>query len=342
MKAVVFYRPGDIRFEEVATPTSGPGEVLVRIGSALTCGTDLKTYRRGHPVIIKKTPALFGHEWAGTVEAVGDGVESVRRGDRVVGANSAPCHLCFPCRMERVNLCEDLQFLNGAYAEYIRVPARIVQQNLLPLPEHLSFAEAALVEPLACALHGIERSGVRLGQTLCIFGAGPMGLLLTELAKRQGVRVIMVGKGQFRLTKAAEAGADEVLDAAQGERVVAEVRRLSPEGRGADVTIEATGRPEVWEQAVEVTRKAGTVVLFGGCEPGTSFRVDTRRMHYEELMLIGVFHHTPRHIREALGLLEQGLVNTKVLLTHQMALPSLPEAFELLARGEAIKVALTP
>jgi L-iditol 2-dehydrogenase len=342
MKAVVFYRPGDIRFEEVATPTPGPGEVLVRIGSALTCGTDLKTYRRGHPVIIKKTPALFGHEWAGTVEAVGDGVESVRRGDRVVGANSAPCHLCFPCRMGRVNLCEDLQFLNGAYAEYIRVPARIVQQNLLPLPEHLSFAEAALVEPLACALHGIERSGVRLGQTLCIFGAGPMGLLLTELAKRQGVRVIMVGKGRFRLTKAAEAGADEILDAAQGDRVLGEVRRLSPEGRGADVTIEATGRPEVWEQAVEVTRKAGTVVLFGGCESGTSFRVDTRRMHYEELMLIGVFHHTPRHIREALGLLEQGLVNTKVLLTHQMALSSLPEAFELLARGEAIKVALTP
>jgi L-iditol 2-dehydrogenase len=244
--------------------------------------------------------------------------------------------------MGRVNLCEDLQFLNGAYAEYIRVPARIVRQNLLPLPEHLSFAEAALVEPLACSLHGIERSGVRLGQTLCIFGAGPMGLLLTELAKRQGVRVIMVGKGQFRLTKAAEAGADEILDAAQGERVLAEVRRLSPEGRGADVTIEATGRPEVWEQAVEVTRKAGTVVLFGGCEPGTSFRVDTQRMHYEELMLIGVFHHTPRHIREALGLLEQGLVNTKVLLTHQMALSSLPEAFELLARGEAIKVALTP
>jgi L-iditol 2-dehydrogenase len=342
MKAVVFYRPGDIRFEEVATPAPGPGEVLVRIGSALTCGTDLKTYRRGHPVMIKKTPALFGHEWAGTVEAVGEGVGSVRGGDRVVGANSAPCHLCFPCRMGRVNLCEDLQFLNGAYAEYIRVPARIVEQNLLPLRQHLSFAEAALVEPLACALHGIERSGVRLGQTLCIFGAGPMGLLLTELAKRQGVRVIMVGKGQFRLTKAAEAGADEILDAAQGERVLAEVRRLSPEGRGADVTIEATGRPEVWEQAVEVTRKAGTVVLFGGCEPGTSFRVDTRRMHYEELMLIGVFHHTPRHIREALGLLEQGLVNTKVLLTHQMALSSLPEALELLARGEAIKVALTP
>ena len=342
MKAVVFYRPGDIRFEEVATPTAGPGEVLVRIGSALTCGTDLKTYRRGHPVMIKKTPALFGHEWAGIVEAVGEGVESVRGGDRVVGANSAPCHLCFPCRMGRVNLCEDLQFLNGAYAEYIRVPARIVRQNLLPLPEHLSFAEAALVEPLACSLHGIERSGVRLGQTLCIFGAGPMGLLLTQLAKRQGVKVIMVGKGQFRLTKAAEAGADEILDAAQGERVLAEVRRLSPEGRGAAVTIEATGRPEVWEQAVEVTRKAGTVVLFGGCEPGTSFRVDTRRMHYEELMLIGVFHHTPRHIREALGLLEQGLVNTKILLTHQMALSSLPEAFELIARGEAIKVALTP
>ena len=342
MKAVVFYRPGDIRFEEVATPTPAPGEVLVRIGSALTCGTDLKTYRRGHPVMIKKTPALFGHEWAGTVEGVGTGVEHVRVGDRVVAANSAPCHRCFPCRIGRVNLCEDLQLLNGAYAEYIQVPARIVEQNLLAIPEHLGFAQAALVEPLACAHYGIERSGVRRGQTLCIFGAGPMGLLLTQLAKRQGVRVIMVGKGKFRLTKAAEAGADEILDAAQGEKVLAEVRRLSSEGRGADVTIEATGKPEVWEQAVEVTRKAGTVVLFGGCEPGTSFQVDTRRMHYEELMLLGVFHHTPRHIREALALLDQGLVNEKLLLTHEMPLPSLPEAFQLLARGEAIKVILKP
>ncbi len=342
MKAAVFYRPGDVRFEDVATPTPAPGEVLVRIGAALTCGTDIKTYRRGHPVIMKKTPALFGHEWAGTVEAVGAGVEHVRVGDRVVAGNSAPCHRCFPCRIGRVNLCEDLEFLNGAYAEYIHVPARIVEQNLLPIPERLSFAQAALVEPLACVLYGIERSGARFGQTLCIFGAGPMGLLLTQMAKRQGVRVIMVGKGKFRLEKAAEAGADEVLDAAHGDAVLAEVRRLSPEGRGADVTIEATGRPEVWEQAVEVTRKAGTVVLFGGCEPGTSFRVDTRRMHYEELTLLGVFHHTPRHIREALALLDQGLINDKLLLTHEMPLSALPEAFQLLMRGEAIKVILRP
>ncbi|MFQ5990196.1 MAG: zinc-binding dehydrogenase [Candidatus Methylomirabilales bacterium] len=342
MKAVVFHRPGEIRFEEVPTPTPGPGEVLVRVGAALTCGTDLKTYRRGHPVMIKKTPALFGHEWAGTVEAVGDGVGHVRVEDRVVAANSAPCHRCFPCHIGRVNLCENLELLNGAYAEHIRVPARIVEQNLLAIPAHLSFAEAALVEPLACALYGIERAGVHLGQTLCIFGAGPMGLLLTQLAKRQGVRVLVVGKREFRLRKAAEAGADEVLDAARIENVVAEVRRLSPGGRGADVTIEATGRPEVWEQAVEVTRKAGTAVLFGGCEPGTTFQVDTRRMHYEELTLLGVFHHTPRHIREALTLLDQGLVNGNLLLTHRMALPSLPEAFDLLARGEAIKVVLKP
>lgn len=342
MKAVVFYRPGDIRFEEVDTPTPGPGEVLVRIGSALTCGTDLKTYRRGHPVMIKKTPALFGHEWAGTVEGVGEGVRHIRVEDRVVAANSAPCHRCFPCQIGRVNLCEDLELLNGAYAEYIRVPARIVEQNLLTIPDHLTFAQAALVEPLACALYGIERSGVQLGQTLCIFGAGPMGLLLTQLAKGQGGRVLVVGKGEFRLRKAAEAGADEILDAARTENVVAEVRRLSPEGRGADVTIEATGRPEVWEQAVEVTRKAGTVVLFGGCEPGTTFQVDTRRMHYEELTLVGVFHHTPRHIREALALLAQGMVDTNLLLTHRMALGALPEAFDLLARGEAIKVVLKP
>jgi L-iditol 2-dehydrogenase len=342
MKGVLFYRPGEIRFEEVPTPSPGRGEILVRIGSALTCGTDLKTYRRGHPVIMKETPALFGHEWAGTVAVIGEGVEAFQVGDRVVGANSAPCHRCFPCLLGRVNLCEDLQFLNGAYAEYIRVPARIVRENLLHLPPHLSFAQAALVEPLACAIHGIERSGATLGQTLCIFGAGPMGLLLTLLGKLRGCRVILIGKRELRLKKGEELGADVVLDATKGSDVVAETRRLTPGSRGADVTIEATGRPEVWEQAVEVTRKAGTVVLFGGCEPGTTFRVDTRRMHYEELTLLGVFHHTPRYIREALRLLSEGRIDGDPLLTHRMRLSSLPEAFELLSRGEAIKIALEP
>jgi L-iditol 2-dehydrogenase len=230
----------------------------------------------------------------------------------------------------------------GGFAAFIRVPARHVAAVTFPVPDSLEDAEAAFTEPLASCLRAVKRAPLEPGEAAVVVVLGSIGLLLTQLAKKQGVRVIMVGKDQFRLSKAAEAGADEILDAAQGERVLAEVRRLSPEGRGADVTIEATGRPEVWEQAVEVTRKAGTVVLFGGCEPGTSFRVDTRRMHYEELTLLGVFHHTPRHIREALSLLDQGLVNAELLLTHQMALPSLPEAFELLARGQAIKVVLKP
>jgi L-iditol 2-dehydrogenase len=342
MKAFLFYAPGDIRYGETARPKAGPGEVLVEIKAALTCGTDLKTYRRGHPVLIKETPSVFGHEWAGIVAELGAGVEGFELGERVVAPNSAPCGRCYYCQRERPSLCEDLQLLNGAYAEYISVPARIVQKNLLHIPENVTFRQAPVIEPLACALHGLERCNVQLGDTVCIIGHGPIGLMLTRLAKLKGARVIVVGRNPFKLKKAQQFGADEVVDITTVTDPVDAVRGLTPEGRGADVAIEAVGSPETWEQAIDVTRPGGLVNLFGGCKSGTRFSVDTRRPHYDELAIIGVFHHTPRHVRTALSLVASGQIDADALIPHEMPLERLKEAFQLMISGETLKVAIIP
>jgi L-iditol 2-dehydrogenase len=342
MKAVRFYAPGDIRYEEIPRPVAGPGEVLVQVKAALTCGTDLKTYKRGHPVMIQKAPTVFGHELSGVITELGAGVEGFSVGQRVVAANSAPCQRCFFCRQGRLSLCENLEFLNGSYAEYVAIPARIVQQNLLPIPDSLSFRHAALTEPFACIVHGIERSKIRLGDTVAVIGQGPIGLMFTRLAKLKGARVIAVDKVAFRLEKARHFGADLLVDAGAAPDPVAAVRSLTDGGRGVDVAIEAVGLPATWEQALAMTRRAGLANLFGGCPSGTHISVDTQRLHYDELEIIGVFHHTPMHIRTALALIAGGQLDANALITHEMPLYRLEEALQLVASGEALKVAIVP
>jgi L-iditol 2-dehydrogenase len=342
MKAVLFYAPGDIRYGETDRPSPGPGEVLVEIKAALTCGTDLKTYRRGHPVLIKETPAVFGHEWAGVIAELGPDVEGFVPGQPVVAPNSAPCGRCFQCRRGRLSLCEDLLLLNGAYAEYIAVPARIVEKNLLPIPEGVTFRQAPLAEPLACAIHGIERSKIALGDTVCVIGHGPIGLMLTRLAKLKGARVIVVGRNPAKMEKARQFGADHLVDITTVSDPVDAVRALTPEGRGVDAAIEAVGQPETWEQAIAMTRAGGLVNLFGGCKSGTHIRVDTRRLHYDELNIIGVFHHTPQYVRTALSMIASRQIDADALIPHEMPLAKLEEAFQLMMRGETLKVAIVP
>ena len=340
MRAQVFHGPGDLRFEEVPVPAPGPGEALVRVEAALTCGTDVKTLRRGHPVMIPVIPTVFGHELAGVVVATGAGVTAVAAGDRVAAANSAPCGDCPPCRARRPNLCEDLLFVNGAYGEYILLPPRLVRVNLTRLGPRLPTRRAAFAEPLACALLGVERGRVEPGMTVAVFGHGPLGWLLAMAAAARGARVIIVGKAGWRLDRLREAGIAEVVDALAGDAVAA-VRGLTG-GRGAEVTVDATGRPEVWEQAMEAAGRGGTVVFFGGCVPGSTVTVDTRRAHYEELSLVGAFHHTPALIRRALDLLEdEGLV-PDALITHTMGLDGVPRALGLMASGQALKVLIDP
>ena len=342
MKAVLFYAPGDIRLEEIQQPQAGPGEVVVEIKAALTCGTDLKTYRRGHPVLIKNPPSVFGHEMAGVIAEIGPNVRGFSVGQRVVAANSAPCGHCFYCRRGNLSLCQNLELLNGAYAEFITIPARIVQQNLLHIPDGVTFRQAALTEPLACTIHGVERSQISLGDTICVIGHGPIGLMLTRLAKLKGARVIVVGRNPLKLEKARQFGADELVDITAISDPVGAVRRLTPEGRGVDVAIEAVGLPETWEQALAMTRPGGLANLFGGCESGTHIQIDTRRIHYDELRIIGVFHHTPRYVRSALSLIAEGLVDADGLITHELPLDKLEEALLLMTGGDSLKIAVLP
>jgi L-iditol 2-dehydrogenase len=341
MRAQVFHGPGDLRFEEIPVPEPEPGGVVVRVEAALTCGTDVKTLRRGHPVMIPHVPTVFGHELAGVVTALGRGVTEVREGDRIVAANSAPCGQCRFCRAGRPNLCQDLLFVNGAYGEHIALPPRLVARNVVPIGPRLAASSAAFAEPLACALLGVERGRVEEGMTVVIFGHGPLGCLLALAARQRRARVVLVGKAGWRLDHVRGLGLGECVDA-RAVRDMGEHLRGLTDGRGADVTVDATGRPEVWEQAIDGVGRGGTVVLFGGCAPGTSVQVDTRRAHYEELTLVGAFHHTPALIRRAVDLLESRAIDPGPLVTHRMGLAQVKEALAMMERGETMKVLVDP
>jgi L-iditol 2-dehydrogenase len=341
MRAMVFHGPGDLRLEELPAPVPGPGEVVLRIDAALTCGTDVKTLRRGHPVMIPRVPTVFGHEFAGTVTALGAGVRRVREGDRVVAANSAPCENCRFCTAGRPNLCLDLLFVNGAYGELIALPPRLVARNVVRLGPEIPAARAAFAEPLACSLGAVERARVEAGQTVVVFGHGPIGCLLAMAAAARKARVIVVGKAGWRFERVRGLPIAEMVDATAVPDVVEHIRAMTS-GRGADVTFDATGRPEVWEQAVAAAGRGATVVFFGGCAPGTSIALDTRRVHYEELTLLGAFHHTPELIRRSVELMEAQEVTPDDLLTHRMGLEDVRRALDLMARGQALKILITP
>ncbi|MBI3615525.1 MAG: zinc-binding dehydrogenase [Candidatus Omnitrophica bacterium] len=343
MKAAVLHGKEDVRLEEVPLPAPGPGEILIKVRSALTCGTDLKVFRNGSHARMIKPPALFGHEFAGTIEKIGSGVTGWRQGQRVVAANSAPCRSCFYCRRHQPNLCEDLLFVNGAYAEYLLLPARIVRENLLEIPERLGFQAAALTEPLASTLRGFQAVHPGPEETVVILGAGPVGLMFAQLARRAGCRIILLGKGSRRLEAAQQCGADRALDLGQLSDPIQAIRQVTPEGKGADVVIEAVGRPQAWSQALSMVRPGGRVLFFGGCPPGTEIPLDTGRMHYEELTLLSVFHHTPEAIRQALGLLADGSIRADLLITGDAPLGELPAILRrMLTDQDAVKTAILP
>ena len=343
MKAAVLYGKEDVRLEQRPVPEPGPGEVLVRIQAALTCGTDLKVFRNGGHAKMLNPPALFGHEFAGIIEKTGSGVTGWKAGQRVVAANSAPCGECFYCGKDQPNLCEDLLFLNGAYAEYLLLPERIVKENLLEIPQKLSFQAAALTEPLACVLRGVQAVTPERGESVAILGAGPVGLMFVQLAAKAGAKVIVVGKGAKRLEAALRCGAEVILDLATLKDPIEAVRRATPRGKGPDLLIEAVGRPEAWSQAISMVRPGGRVLLFGGCPAGTQVPLDARRIHYDELSLLSVFHHTPEAIRQSLNLLVDGIVKPDPLITRQAPLEELPAILrKMLTDQDAVKTAIVP
>ncbi len=342
MKAAMLYGVKDLRIQKIDRPQASDGEILVKVKAATTCGTDLKIYQRGYVGGVIKLPTVFGHEWAGDVVDVGKGVSYFQKGMRVRAGNSSPCLRCYMCQKGKFNLCEDMMWLWGAYAEYIKVPQRIVMLNTQVIPDHVAYEEAAVAEPLACVLHGVEEAGVKLDDTVGIIGAGPIGLLHLLTVRKMGAgKVIISDTIDERLKLAEKLGADETINAKQ-EDTVERTKKLT-NSYGADVVIEAIGLPATWEQALKMVRKGGTVLEFGGCPPGTEIKVSTEQLHYGETTILGAFHCTPAHFRSALNLIASETLNVKPLITRKTGLNNLKEAFEILTTSKSdIKIAILP
>lgn len=341
MRGIFFTGVGQLELREVPVPEPAVGEVIVKVEAATTCGTDLKAYRRGHKLF--KPPMPFGHEWAGVIYQVGAGVTGFKEGDRVTAANSAPCMACYYCRRGKPQLCLNLEsrFNWGTYAEYLRVPSHIVSINMHKIADHVPFAEAAFIEPLACAVLCINYADIALGDTVAIVGAGAQGLMQIQLAKAFGAsRVIAVGRAHGRLDVAKQVGADVTLSSNEVDPIQA-VKELT-DGRGADVVIEAAGSAETWQMACMMARPAATVVLFSGLPGGTQVSFDATHVHYNEMTLKGVFHHTPRTVEQALHMISSGQVKVGPMLDGQIPLEQVEDGLQRMARSEAIKLAVVP
>ncbi|HVA00929.1 MAG TPA: alcohol dehydrogenase catalytic domain-containing protein [Terriglobia bacterium] len=344
MRAAVLYGREDLKIKRIPIPNLNSDEVLVRVKVALTCGTDLKVWRQGYHARMIVPPAVFGHELSGVVEAVGSEVAGdVKPGTWVVPANSAPCNECLFCRKGRSNLCESLLFNNGAYAEYIRIPGRIVRANMLEVPSHVSFQDAALVEPLACILRGIEETGIKPGDTAVVIGCGPIGLKFIRILSGQGVRVIALGKRKSQVQAADRLGARAAFDISDVGNPIQAVRQLTEAGHGADAVIEAVGVPDTWQWAVQMVRRGGTVNLFGGCPRGSHVQFDPSVLHYSEITIRSTFHHTPQFIRKALDTIARGEVRASDFVTTEIPLNELPQFFQKMKhRNGELKAAVIP
>lgn len=341
MRSYFLIRPGQLELREIPRPQPQTGELIIKVATALTCGTDLKAFRRGHPKFRMPTP--FGHEFSGTIVDAGMSVNGYREGDAVMSVHTAPCGDCYYCQRGMANLCPETMdyMLMGAYSEYIKLPAKIVSRNTFKKPGHLSFDEAAFLEPLACVVHGMKPLLIRPDDTVLIIGAGAIGLLHILLARLRGARKILVaGKHRERLLLAKQLGGDVVIDAARQNtrHLVLDLTH----GFGANWVFECTGKPEVWEESLWLVSKGGGIIFFGGCPSGTRVTMDTKRLHYDQITLYGTFHFNPEDVREAYRLLAEKHMDVRPLITKSFPLAGLETAFQLLQKGDGIKYAIHP
>jgi L-iditol 2-dehydrogenase len=333
--SAILKRPGQIEIEQVPIPEPSDGQLLVRIKSSLTCGTDIKAFDRGHPLI--PMPGPFGHEFSGIVVDKGRHVKKFGIGDSVMAVHSAPCLRCSYCRKGLFNLCENLmpQKVLGAFSEFILLPKHIVKQNVFKKPDSLSFKEAAFLEPLSCVVHGMDPLHISKKDTVFIIGAGPIGLLHLLLAKYYGAKVLITGLEKERLKIAKKLGADLVFDPSH---MIKSVRDFTG-GIGVDYVFECTGQPAIWEASTDYVRRGGTVILFGGCRAGTSVLFSAERLHYDEITLKGTFHFNPHDVKKAFLLLKAKEIGVKKLISGTYQLEDIQTVFTKLVKGEGVKYA---
>lgn len=375
----IIVKPGKIELREIKTLSPSQGEILIKIKVALTCGTDLKAFKRGHPMIAM--PGVWGHEFSGIVADVGKGFKRFKKGDEIMAVHTAPCLSCRYCQKKIYNLCEKIMDTKvlGAFSEYILLPSYIVRQNVFHKPKNLTFEEAAFLEPLSCVVHGMESLDIKKGDYALVIGAGPIGLLHLLLLKNKGVLVAIADKHNNKLSIAKKLGADFVFKTSikyspsptplpsreRGTHPCTPLKRgdipsplvgknkgkvpsplVGGKGEGDfigfDYVFECIGMPEVWEKSVNYVRRGGTVILFGGCKSGTTTTYNTGRLHYDEITLKGTFHYTPSDVKKAYKILCEGRLGISRLISGSYSLKKIQKAFDRLAKGKGIKYAIIP
>ncbi len=343
MRAGYLIGPERLELRDEPLPVAAPGGVVVRVRVALTDGTDLKAFRRGHPQM--PMPTRFGHEFSGDVAGAGTGVTAFAVGDAIMTVHSAPDGTCYWCARGEEELCKSVMetMILGAYAEYISVPKHIVERNAFRKPAAVSYEAAAFLEPLACVVHAQASLAPHAGDTVAIIGDGGFGILHALVARATGARTVLVGRRTERLALARRLGVSETIDARATPDIAAALRALT-NGRGADGVIEGTGALGTWEAAPSYARRGGTVVLFGGLPAGTRVAYDSSRLHYDEITLVSPYHFTPRAVRAAYDLLVSHTIDVEPLISERFSLERLADAFAALATGRSLdlKYAIAP
>jgi L-iditol 2-dehydrogenase len=346
VRVVRFHAPGDVRIEEAPEPTAGPGEVKIRIRNCSTCGTDVKIFKFGHHHIVP--PRVMGHEIAGEVVQVGDGVTGWRIGDRVQVIAAIPCGRCRDCLAGRMTVCPNQVSMgyhfDGGFAEYTVVPARVLAvDGLNRIPDGVSFESASVAEPLACVLNGQTLAGVGPGDDVVVIGSGPIGCLHVRLARARGAaRVFLADLSQARLDMAAALVRPDAAICSAAVDPVDAVAKLT-DGRGADVVITAAASAEAQRQAVVMAARQGRVSFFGGLpqdHPDTT--VDANLVHYRELTIVGANGSSPAHNTRALQLIATGQVEIGDLITRRLPLDGLLDGLNAVRQGAVIKVTIEP
>lgn len=338
MQQAFLIKPGEIEIRDVPVPEPGEGEIVVKIDTALTCGTDLKAYMRGHRLI--PMPGPFGHEYSGTVAKTGNGVIRFREGDSIMGVHSGPCLSCRYCKKGLHNLCENIMDSKvlGAFAKHILIPSHVVEQNIFIKPDNLSFEEAALLEPFATVLHPYSKLSLGEIETALVIGAGPIGLMHLAHLQMNGIHVIMSDLSGERMNIAKKAGANKVASPEDLKGIVND----ETDGMGVDLVIECAGSKTIWENSTDYLRRGGTVVLFGGCPPDTEVTYNADRLHYDEITMVGSFHFTPDDVQRAFHLLGSKEIDLSHLITGRFGLNEIEKAFSLLKEHKGIKYAIRP